>query len=419
MSTILSDRQRDELHKAILDYLLANGFSESFNTLKAEASQDDFNPDPKQKYAGLLEKKWTSVIRLQKKIMDLENKNAQLQEELNNAPLRKASAAVDFIPRAPEKHTLTGHRNPVNRVAFHPVFSVLASASEDTTIKIWDYESGDFERTLKGHTKSVQDIAFDPKGNFLGKIFDINFLLLLVIFDIISSLCVAVSCSADLTIKVWDLQNDYKCVKTFHGHDHSVSSVAFLPSEWVRSVTPSEDGKWLVTSSNDQTSRLWEISTGECKMEFRGHDHVVECAIFAPIVAYPFIRELIGVEKDAKTSAKDQPLPAQYVVTGSRDKTIKLWDPTGQCVKTLVGHDNWVRGLVFHPTGKYLLSASDDKTLKVWDMKTGRCTKTLAEAHAHFVTCIAFNPSSPVVATGSVDQTVKVWAPSSLRLGGG
>jgi hypothetical protein len=47
-----------------------------------------------------------------------------------------------------------------------------------------------------------------------------------------------------------------------------------------------------------KTSRLWEVSTGECKMDFRGHDHVVECAIFVPVIAYPFVRELIGVDKD-------------------------------------------------------------------------------------------------------------------------
>ncbi|RHZ81437.1 hypothetical protein Glove_120g198 [Diversispora epigaea] len=416
MTTVLSDRQREELNKAILDYLYSNGFAESFNSLKLEAHNDDFNPDPKQKYAGLLEKKWTSVIRLQKKILDLENKITQMQEELDNAPIRKTNKEVDWVPRAPEKYSLTSHRSPVTRVTFHPVFSVLASASEDSTIKIWDYETGEFERTLKGHTKSVQDIAFDPKGNLL------------------------VSCSADLTIKVWDLQNDYKCIKTLYGHDHSVSSVAFLPSgdivmsasrdktikfwevtsgyctrtfvghlEWVRMVSPSEDGKWIVTSSNDQTARLWDINTGECKMEFRGHDHVVECAIFAPADAIPYIREMIGLVVDQKDK-KDQILPGQYIVTGSRDKTIKIWDSTGQCVKTLVSHDNWVRGLVFHPSGKYLFSASDDKTLKIWDMKTGRCSKTL-EAHAHFVTCIAFNKTSPVVATGSVDQSVKIWAP--------
>ncbi|RUS20727.1 WD40-repeat-containing domain protein [Endogone sp. FLAS-F59071] len=158
-------------------------------------------------------------------------------------------------------------------------------------------------------------------------------------------------------------------------------------------------------------------------MDFRGHDHVVECAIFAPMNAYSFIRELIGSNGKG---TKEQPVPGQFIVTGSRDKTIKLWDISGQLLHTMVrislyidsfelhfrhqrvGHDNWVRGLVFHPSGKFLLSASDDKTLKIWDLKTGRCMKTL-EAHAHFVTCISYCAASPVVATGSVDQTVKIW----------
>ncbi|KAF9403650.1 protein with putative role during mitosis, partial [Mortierella sp. AD011] len=81
------------------------------------------------------------------------------------------------------------------------------------------------------------------------------------------------------------------------------------------------------------TARIWDISTGECKSEFRGHDNVVECAAFAPIESYPFIKELIGI--DPKIGAKDQPVPGQYTATGSRDKTIKLWDSTGQCIHTL------------------------------------------------------------------------------------
>lgn len=55
-------------HKAILDYLNASGFSDSFLALKSETKNEDFVADPKQKYSGLLEKKWTSVIRLQKKV---------------------------------------------------------------------------------------------------------------------------------------------------------------------------------------------------------------------------------------------------------------------------------------------------------------------------------------------------------------
>lgn len=42
------------------------------------------------------------------------------------------------------------------------------SASEDATIKSWDYETGEYERTLKGHTEAIQDIAFDESGKLLG-----------------------------------------------------------------------------------------------------------------------------------------------------------------------------------------------------------------------------------------------------------
>lgn len=442
---MLSERQKDELHKSILDYFKTNGLHESYATLMREAGQDGFVPDPKAKYAGLLEKKWTSVIRLQKKIMEMESRMSQLQEELAAAPSAKRSASLnEWVPRASARHTMQGHRMPVTKVSFHPVFSQVASASEDTTVKLWDWETGEFERTLKGHTKAVQDVNFDSKGNYV------------------------VSCSSDLSIKVWDANNDYRNVKTLHGHDHSVSSVGFLPgddflvsasrdktikiwelatgfctrtlhghAEWVRSAIPSDDGRWLVSCSTDQTARIWDLSTGETKVELRDHDHVVEVAIFAPASAYAAIRELAGLvaPKDASASA-----PGQFAATGSRDKTIKIWDSAGQCLKTLTGHDNWVRGLAFSPNGKNLLSVSDDKTMRVWDLKTGRCAKTI-DAHAHFCTSIAWGkarieaPIPPaqdtdaaaganganalkqeprtvnVVATSSVDLTIKIWTP--------
>ena len=50
-----------------------------------------------------------------------------------------------------------------------PLYSLVLSSSEDATIKVWDYESGDFERTLKGHTDAVQDITFDHTGKLLGE----------------------------------------------------------------------------------------------------------------------------------------------------------------------------------------------------------------------------------------------------------
>jgi platelet-activating factor acetylhydrolase IB subunit alpha len=187
----------------------------------------------------------------------------------------------------------------------------------------------------------------------------------------------------------------------------------------------------LISASNDQTARVWDFASGETKAELRGHEHVVECAVFAPVSAYAAIRELGGMPAAPGTKA-----PGSFAATGSRDKTIRIWDTqSGQCLRELRGHDNWVRAIVFHPQGKHLLSASDDKTLRVWDLLTGRCLKTV-DAHGHFVTCMAWGRATMggaaegdkaaagkdeprrinVIATGSVDQTIKVREGEYLHL---
>jgi WD40 repeat protein len=129
-----------------------------------------------------------------------------------------------------------GHRAPVTRVIFHPMFSLFVSTSEDATIKVWDFETGEYERTLKGHSDAVQDVAFDASGKLL------------------------VSCSADMSIKLWDFHQSYECMRTMLGHDHNISSVAFMPG-----------GDLIVSSSRDKTIKMWEVSTGYCVKTFAGH----------------------------------------------------------------------------------------------------------------------------------------------------
>ena len=68
---VLSEKQREELHRAIADYLKQNGLKQSLEAFKSEsntAGEED------RKYVNLLEKKWTSVVRLQKKVVDLESR---------------------------------------------------------------------------------------------------------------------------------------------------------------------------------------------------------------------------------------------------------------------------------------------------------------------------------------------------------
>lgn len=91
-----------------------------------------------------------------------------------------------------------------------------------------------------------------------------------------------------------------------------------------------------------------------------------------------------------------------FLASGSRDKTIKVWDVKAEkCIATLVGHDNWVTDICFHPNGKFLISVSDDKSMRVWDLTTARCSRKLLNIHGHFVTTIAVRGKS--IVTGSVD----------------
>jgi hypothetical protein len=135
-ASLLTTKQRDELDYSIYSYLNARGLSKAAAAFADDASLADPTLNA-TKHTGLLEKKWTSVIRLQKKVLDLESKVAQLQEEVSLGPARRSAGTGDWLPRAPEKHELQGHRSPVTKIAFHPVYTVLASASEDSTVKIW------------------------------------------------------------------------------------------------------------------------------------------------------------------------------------------------------------------------------------------------------------------------------------------
>lgn len=463
MSQLLTNRQAEELHKAIIAYFNVAGLPASAAALREELNiGESLDTATSKKYEGLLEKKWTSVVRLQKKIMDLESRNANLQAELDSAtPTSLSRRNVDpasWLPRSPATLGLQSHRGPVNCVAFHPIFSSLASGSEDTTLKVWDWELGELERTVKGHTKAVLDCDFGgPRGGTL-----------------------LASCSSDLTIKLWDPADEYKNIRTLPGHDHSVSAIRFIPSgaagapasgnllvsasrdktlriwdvttgycvktlrghaDWVRDVCASFDGRWLLSASTDQTARLWDATSGEAKATFLDHEHVIECCVFAPAASYPHLAGLASLKKPPPASSS-----GEFLATGSRDKTIKLWDSRGTLIRTLRGHDNWIRALVFHPGGKYLLSVSDDKTIRCWDLaQEAKCVKTLDDAHNHFVTSLRWAPGvvkgpqqqqavngedgasaaakggkvdDPggkesircVIATGSVDMSVRVFA---------
>jgi WD40 repeat protein len=84
----------------------------------------------------------------------------------------------------------------------------------------------------------------------------------------------------------------------------------------------------------------------------------------------------------------------------------------GACIQTLYGHSNRVWSVAFSHDGKQVVSGSGDKTIKIWDASSGACLKTL-EGHSDQVCSVAFSHNGKQVVSGSDDKTIKIWDASS------
>ncbi|MEZ2278032.1 MAG: AAA-like domain-containing protein [Microcoleus sp.] len=298
------------------------------------------------------------------------------------AALQQAASAVK------ERNYLEGHSNSVNSVAFSPDGKILASVSDDNTIKLWHMESQTPIATLTGHSNSVRSVAFSPDGLTLA------------------------SASSDNTIKLWHLESQ-KPITTLTGHSNSVWSIAFSPdgltlasassdktiklwhlqsqkpatltghSNSVNSVAFSPDGLTLASASSDKTIKLWNVQTQKPIATHTGHSNPVWSVAFSP---------------DGLTLA-----------SASRDNTIKLWNlQTQKPIATLTGHSNEVYSVAFSPDGLTLASASSDNTIKQWHLQSQKSIATLT-GHSNSVNSVAFSPDGLTLASASRDNTIKLW----------
>ena len=154
-----------------------------------------------------------------------------------------AKNSGDAIPREPEHLKLLGHKAKITMVGFHPIYTQIASSSEDATIKIWDYETGECEQTLREHTGMVNNFCFHPNGESMA------------------------SCSKDMTIKLWKRKHgdDFKVYKTMQGHEHEISCVEYLKP----------NGDYVISCSRDQTIRIWDVVSGFLMITLNQHNEWV------------------------------------------------------------------------------------------------------------------------------------------------
>jgi WD40 repeat protein len=248
--------------------------------------------------------------------------------------------------------TFLGHTANLLYLTFSPDGNLLASASEDQTVRLWDTATGKEIRAFKGHSDGVTCVAFSPDGKRL------------------------TSCSRDKTVRVWETATG-KNLFTMKGHTTWVMSVAFSP-----------DGKRLASGSWDETLRVWDAGTGQAASVLKGHTSGVLGVAFDP--------------------------DGRRVASVGGDGTLRVWDvATRQPVLTLYGHAGRVRGVAFSPDGRRLASAGDDQTVRVWDAASGKAGAIL-RGHRGPVGTVCFSPDGQRIASGSLTEgtgqaSVKVW----------
>lgn len=244
-------------------------------------------------------------------------------------------------------HTLTGHTDEVNTVAFTPDGKEFATGSDDRTVKIWNAESLREIRTLKGHLDWVYSVAISNDGQTL------------------------VSGSKDNTVKVWNL-NTGREIRTLRGHKSYVNYVAISP-----------DSQKIASASYDKTAKIWDLNTGK-NITLTGHTAEVLTVAISP--------------------------DGQKLVTGSGDKTMKIWslNPPVKVLRTLRGHKEAIWSVAISPDSQQLFSVSDGTAIVVWNLNTGREIRTLS-GHTADINLVAVSPDGQKIATCSDDKTVKLW----------
>jgi WD40 repeat protein len=279
-------------------------------------------------------------------------------------------------------------------VAFSSDGHSVVSSSEDHTIRVWNALDGTQRRVLQGHADSVTCAAFSSDGWWI------------------------VSGSAQ-ALRVWDIATGLRHY-VFDNILKHVRSVAFSPDS--RSVV-FIDGTYFV--------RVWDTSTStnQARTIWSDYAHIVHA-----VASLPTLQVIVGDRERPAVQVWEIPVQAedaeqhrpavghtntvlsiacspdgQYIVSGSIDHTIRVWDiTTGAQRHVMSGHRAIVTHVAFSPNGEWIVSASVDHTLRVWDTTTGAHHHTM-EGHADMVLAAAFSPDGQFIVSGSNDRTVRLW----------
>ena len=290
-------------------------------------------------------------------------------------------------PTIPNLNIWRAHTDVVTSVAWHG--DLIASASADKRILLWDSRTGEVTDSLTGHQGYVSHVAISRDGQKL------------------------VSASWDKTIKIWDLVQK-KDSYTLGEHDDYVESASFSP-----------DGKRIVSASWDKTVRIWNLEKNEDVKILKGHSNLVTFAVYSPdgkviascsndstlILWDAVCMDSLHVLKGhigAVNACAFSP-DSRKIASVSSDQTIGIWDvERGENCSYLKGHTGEITSVCFSKDGRYLLSSSNDGTIKVWDIVREEIVHSLERHSMHGVNIALFGKDDRTILSGEQDKTIRI-----------
>jgi U3 small nucleolar RNA-associated protein 13 len=233
----------------------------------------------------------------------------------------------------------------------------LASAGKDNSARLWriDVQKNVFEcaAVLTGHAESIAALSLPRVTPQLDSKAAIEKLPPKFI----------ITGGADRTIKKWDVSSAVsgtnqkpRAIWTRRAHEKDINFIDVSP-----------DDTLFASASQDRTVKIWSVEEGETLGVLRGHRRAVWSVKFAPST-------ITAAVAGGKAGTKG----GKMVVTGSTDKTVKLWSLSDySCLKTFEGHSNSIQRALWISGGLQVVSAGNDGLVKVWNVKTGECSATL------------------------------------------
>ena len=274
-------------------------------------------------------------------------------------------------------------------LSFSPDGSLLAGVCDYSTAPVWEVDSGGLRYTLLNEASHEVAIAFNPQGDVLaigGFSGEIRF------FDPSSGK--ELKSFAKLPSQVWDL--------SFNPSGDQLAAATFSTGMFITSLpggellwSRGEQGRIGVLSTdyspNGSSIAFGKISSGIMVMEVNTDQIIADIQIPFPV-------------GDVSHSPD-----GEWLATGSDDHKIRLWNTADYSLaQTLVGHTNFVNGVVFNPAGSLLVSGGHDRKVGIWDVQNGQWLKFL-EGHQDAVLRVAINPEGTLIASISWDGIVRLW----------